>query len=90
MKGFIDLKQKKINGINDIDINVQEFFKMINIDIKKLNFSKIDNKFIIKGNSNCLNIGINNDKCATLEEYNRLFESLSKIYKDIFQKDKKV
>jgi hypothetical protein len=89
-KGFIDLKQKKINGINDIDINVQEFFKMSNIDIKKLNFSKIDNKFIIKGNSNCLNIGINNDKCATLEEYNRLFESLSKIYKDIFQKDKKV
>ena len=88
LEGFINLKYKKINRIEDIDDNIQEISNKLNLDFTKLNFSKInDYEFTIKVNSNCFNIGFNNDKCETLEEHNRLFDSLNKLYKDIFKKD---
>ena len=73
MKEFINLKNaKKIT----IDGNVKQFLKSVNIYTVNIELLDIKNKFTVKGNSNSLNIGINNDKCSTLKEIERVSKSL--------------
>ena len=79
LKGFIDLKNKKTINIED---SAKKFLKRVNIINFNFELSEVNNEFTVKGNSNCLNIGINNDKCANLKEIERVQKSIMEQYKD--------
>ena len=62
---FINLKKKKT--IDKLEDSVKNFLNSVDIILnRKINLNG-KNKLILKGSRNCLNIGINNDKCLMRE-----------------------
>ena len=83
LKGFMNLKNEKKIFIDD---NVKQFLNEINIYNVNFDLTDIKNIFFVKGNSNRFNIGVNNDKCCTLKEIERVHKSLLEQYKDVKRK----
>ena len=79
LEGFMNLKNEKKKIIDD---KVKQFLNEVNIYNVNTELTDIKNIFIVKGNSNSLNIGVNKDKCSTLKEIERVHKVLLEQYKD--------
>jgi len=79
LEGFLNLKNEKKIIIDD---KVKQFLNEVNIYNVNTELTDFKNIFIVKGNSNSLNIGVNNDKCSTLKEIERVHKVLLEQYKD--------
>ena len=75
---FINLKKKKT--IDKLEDSVKNFLNSVDIILnQKINLNG-KNKLILKGSRNCLNIGINNDKCLMRETILKLNKFMDEKY----------
>lgn len=82
LNGFIKIKSK--NNNEKTEIKAQEFLASVDINIKNTKSININSELILKGESDCLNIGVNNDKCETRKVITELFNKMSKKYGEKF------
>ena len=81
---FKEIKNQK--SIDIIDDNVKNFLEKLGFDLNKN--IKLDLKIdlILKGSSNCFNIGMNNDKGESREAILELYKFMNERYKNFIKK----
>ena len=81
---FEEIKNQK--SIDVIDDNVKNFLEKLGFDLNKNIKFNLKNDFILKGSSNCLNIGMNNDKGESREAILELYKYMNEKYKNFIKK----
>ena len=81
---FKEIKNQKSIGI--IDDNVKNFLEKLGINLNKNIKFNLKSDFILKGSSNCFNIGMNNDKGESREAILELYKFMNEQYKNFIKK----
>ena len=76
--GFIEIQNKEI--YEKVETKAEEFLKNVGINLASVKNININSEMILKGESDCLNIGVNNDKCETRKVIEELFNKMRKKY----------